>query len=62
MISEEHRSRRIMVASLENLSHYQDGGESFMESIVPRDETFVYKFILESKWSNLQTETVVIMV
>jgi hypothetical protein len=35
-----------MVASLENLCHYQDG-ESFVESIVLGDETWVYKFAPE---------------
>jgi hypothetical protein len=38
-----------MAASLENLSHYQDEGESFMESIITGDKTWVYKFTPGSK-------------
>jgi hypothetical protein len=48
MFTKEHKSKR-MAASLENLCHYQDEEESFVESIVTGDETWVYEFSLESK-------------
>jgi hypothetical protein len=38
-----------MAASLENLSRYQDEGESLLESIIMGDETVVYKFTPQSK-------------
>jgi hypothetical protein len=38
-----------MDASLESLCHYQDEGESFVESIIAGDETWVYQFTPESK-------------
>jgi hypothetical protein len=38
-----------MAALLENLCLYQDEGESFMESIITGDKTWVYKFTPESK-------------
>jgi hypothetical protein len=38
---EEHKSKRT-AASLQNLWHYQDEQESFVESIVTGDETCVY--------------------
>jgi hypothetical protein len=45
---EEHKSKR-RDASYENLGHYQDKEESSVESIVSRDESWVYEFIPESK-------------
>jgi hypothetical protein len=48
MLTKEHKSKR-MDASLENLCLYQDEGESFVESIITGDETWVYKFTPESK-------------
>jgi hypothetical protein len=38
ILTKEHHSKRI-AASLENLCHYQDGGELFMESIFTGNET-----------------------
>jgi hypothetical protein len=46
MLTEEHKSK-IMAASLENLCRYQDEGESFVESIVTGDETWVCEFTPE---------------
>jgi hypothetical protein len=43
MLTEEHKSKR-MAASLEKLCRYQDEGESFVESLVTGDETWVYEF------------------
>jgi predicted DNA-binding protein YlxM (UPF0122 family) len=43
MLTKEHKRKR-MAASLENLCHYQDERESFMEGIVTGDETRVHKF------------------
>jgi hypothetical protein len=40
IFTEEQKSKR-MTALLENLCHYQDEGESFMENIVTGDETWV---------------------
>jgi hypothetical protein len=51
MLTEEHKSKR-MAALLENLC-CQDEGESFMESIVMGDETWVYKFTPESKRNSM---------
>jgi outer membrane protein assembly factor BamA len=45
--TEGHKSKR-MAASLENLYRYQDEGETFVESIVTGDETWVYEFTPES--------------
>jgi histone-lysine N-methyltransferase SETMAR len=61
MLTMEHKSQR-MAASLENLCHYQDEGESFMESIITGDKTWVYKFTPESKrdsmsWKHLHSST-----
>jgi hypothetical protein len=45
-------------ASLENLCHYQDEGESFMESIVKGDETWIYAFTsVKKKLHHLETPT-----
>jgi hypothetical protein len=52
MLTEEHKSKS-MAASPENLCHYQDKGELFMESIVTGYETCVYKFAPESKRSSM---------
>jgi hypothetical protein len=52
MHTEEHESKRI-AASLENLCHYQNEEESFMENIVTRDETWVYEFTPESKRNSI---------
>jgi hypothetical protein len=41
MLTEEHKSKR-MAAPFENVCHYQDEGESFVESIIMRDQTWVY--------------------
>jgi hypothetical protein len=38
-----------MASLLENLCCYQDGGKSFVESIITGDETLVYRFTPESK-------------
>jgi hypothetical protein len=51
MLTEEHKSKRIS-ALPENLCRYQDERESFMESIVMGDETWIYEFIPESKGSS----------
>jgi hypothetical protein len=48
MLTMEHKSKS-MAASLESLCRCQDEVESFMESIVTGDETWVYKFTQESK-------------
>jgi hypothetical protein len=61
MLTMEHKSKSV-AASLENLCRYQDEGESFMESIVTGDETWVYKFTQESKrnsmsWKHLHSPT-----
>jgi hypothetical protein len=42
-----------MAASLETLCHYQDEGESFVESNVTGDETWAYEFIPESKRNSI---------
>jgi hypothetical protein len=41
MLIEKHKSKQI-AASLENLCRYHDEGESFMESIITGDETWVH--------------------
>jgi hypothetical protein len=46
MLIKEHKSKR-MAALLENLCCYQDEGESFVESLVTGDETWVYEFTPE---------------
>jgi hypothetical protein len=33
-----------MAASFENLCHYKDEGEFFMENIIMGDEIWIYKF------------------
>jgi hypothetical protein len=40
MLTEEHKSKRT-VGPFENVCRYQDEGESFVESIVMRDQTWV---------------------
>jgi hypothetical protein len=52
MLTEEYKSKR-MAASLENLCHYQDEGESFVERIVTGDETWVYEFTPQSKRNSM---------
>jgi hypothetical protein len=51
-LTEKHKSKR-MAASLENLCHNQHEGESFVESIVTGDETWVYEFTPESKRNSM---------
>jgi hypothetical protein len=41
MLTEQHESRQ-MTASLPNLCHYRDEGESFVENIITGNETWVY--------------------
>jgi histone-lysine N-methyltransferase SETMAR len=52
MLSKQHKNKRI-AALLENLCRYQDEGESFVESIVTGDETWVYEFTPESKRNSM---------
>jgi hypothetical protein len=52
MLNEKHKSKR-MAASLENLCHYKDEGESFLENIDVADETWVYKFTPDSKRNSM---------
>jgi hypothetical protein len=52
----ENKSKR-MAASLENLCHYQDEGELFLESIITGDETWVYEFTLRVKKKKHDFET-----
>jgi ribosomal protein L13 len=47
MLTKEHKSKRT-AALLENLHHYQDG-ETFVESIIMGDETWVYEFTQSQK-------------
>ncbi|KAF2880727.1 hypothetical protein ILUMI_25446 [Ignelater luminosus] len=48
MLSDEQKSNRMGVA-LQNLTRYQQEGNSFIQIIITGDETWVYEFILETK-------------
>jgi hypothetical protein len=48
MLTEEHESEEWLLR-FENLCRYQNEGESFVESIVTGDETWVYEFTPESE-------------
>jgi hypothetical protein len=52
MLTEEHQTRRL-AASLENLCHYQEKGEPYVESIIMGNETWVHKFTPEPKRSSM---------
>lgn len=52
MLSENHKTNR-MSASLQHLTRYQREGDSFIESIITGDETWVYEFTPESKQQSM---------
>jgi hypothetical protein len=52
ILTKEHKRKR-MAAPLENLCHYQEEGELFVESIIMGEETWVYEFTSESKRNSI---------
>jgi hypothetical protein len=52
MLTEQHESRQ-MTASLQNLCHYRDEGEPFVENIITGNETWVYGFAPVSKRNSM---------
>jgi hypothetical protein len=51
-LNKEHKSKR-MVALLENLCHYEDKRESFVESILMGNKTWVHEFTPERKINSM---------